>query len=194
MAQFNCPRCLNWDQSPRTTKYHENHRRLISRTCIIGFTIMRMQGIGLEVSSFAAALLRWYWVARGVNRSLCLGLYLVIPVYVVDGSLLPVEINVPAVSHSAKASSPTPASLCWVLLMTNDVQTHIWPMDFDMLEVLLESKAISWHLTRRSWIEFLVCAGFSLQQVQQTHAGLLIQLKTLAWWKMEETFSFGWLL
>jgi hypothetical protein len=34
-------------------------------------------------------------------------------------------------------------------------------------------------------------AGFSLQQVQQTHAGLLFQLKTLAQRKMEEAFSFG---
>ena len=76
----------------------------------------------------------------------------------------------------------------------DDVQTPIWPIDFDMLDVLLDTQAIGWHLTHRSWIEALACAGFPLQQVQQTHAGLLIQLKTLAWRKMEEAFSFGWLL
>ena len=81
---------------------------------------MRMQGIGLEVTRFAAALPRWYWVARGVNQSLCLGLCLGMLVCVVAGSLLPVGINFPAVSHSAKAPSLTPASLYWVLISTDN--------------------------------------------------------------------------
>ena len=81
---------------------------------------MRMQGIGLEVTRFAAALPRWYWVARGVNQSLCLGLCLGMLVCVVASSLLPVGINFPAVSHSAKAPSPTPASLYWVLISTDN--------------------------------------------------------------------------
>ena len=81
---------------------------------------MRMHEIGLEVTSFVAALPRQYRIARGANRSLCLGLCLGILVCVVAGSLLPVGINVPAVSHSAKASSPTPASLYWVRISTDD--------------------------------------------------------------------------
>ena len=72
---------------------------------------MRMHEIGLEVTSFVAALPRQYRVARGANRSLCLGLCLEILVCFVAGSLLSVEINVPAVSQSAKAPSTTPASL-----------------------------------------------------------------------------------
>ena len=72
---------------------------------------MRMHEIGLEVTSFVAALPRQYRVARGANRSLCLGLCLEILVCFVAGSLLAVEINVPAVSQSAKAPSTTPASL-----------------------------------------------------------------------------------
>ena len=91
---------------------------------------------------------------------------------------------------------PLPVYIVFVILelIIDDIQTPIWPIDFDMLEVLLETLSISWHLTQRSEIESLAYADFSRQQVQQTHAGLLIQLKTLAWRKMEEAFSFGWLL
>ncbi len=75
-----------------------------------------MQGIGLEVTSFAAALPRWYWVEGRVNRSLCLGIL----ICVVACSLLPVGMNVPAVSHSAKAPSPTPVSLYWVRISADN--------------------------------------------------------------------------
>ena len=77
-----------------------------------------MKGSG-RVTTSAAALPRWYWVARGVNRSLCLGLCLGILVCVVAGSLFPVGMNVSAVSHSAKAPSPTPASLSWIRISTD---------------------------------------------------------------------------
>ena len=77
-----------------------------------------MQGIGLEVTSFAAILPRWYWVEGRVNRSLCLGLCLGILVCVVAGSLLPVVMNVAAVPHSAKV--PTPAGLYWVSISTDN--------------------------------------------------------------------------
>ena len=60
------------------------------------------------------------WVEGRGNRSLCLGLCLGILVCVVAGSLRPVGINIPAVSHSAKASSPTPASLYWVRISTDN--------------------------------------------------------------------------
>ena len=81
---------------------------------------MRMQGIGLEVTSFAAVLPRWYWVEGRVNRSLCLGLCLGILVCVVASFLLPVVINVAAVPHSAKVPSPTHAILYWVRISTDN--------------------------------------------------------------------------
>ena len=60
------------------------------------------------------------WVEGRVNRSLCLGLCLGILVCVVAGSLLPVGMNVPALSHSIKAPSPTSASLSWVRISTDN--------------------------------------------------------------------------
>ena len=57
--------------------------------------------------------------STGVNRSLCLGLCPGILVCVVAVSLLQVGMNALAVSHSAKASSPTPASLSWIRISTD---------------------------------------------------------------------------
>ena len=66
-------------------------------------------------------------------------------VCVVDGSLRPVGIMFQQCLIQLKllASPPTVYIGFVSVLIMDDVQTHIWPIDFDMLEVSLEIQAIS---------------------------------------------------